>query len=386
MAHIVSPETMLISLILMVLLIQETVSELFTNSTETPWVTVTLTTPSSTCYYHHATLTAPPRTVHTSNHTIVRSFTTTATFYETSWVTAIDSGPVDTSTIYGWTHVTTTIQSAPITIPTLHPIPTTVGTVTLRASRCLNGSPQATSTVFTGTFTAPPSNIKGPWVFATAINCYTEFVEGVTLWTTTFGGAPSTTILYPSNASLTEYTTTYTTLYSRIWLSAPTTTHTISFTSAIVAHTVQSTTLDDCPETATVTYHAKCAPTNLIKKVNGSSINFWYEDFDVGHFVDTSVRNPSDCCQKCLDTEGCAAMMAGARHGPCWLYIPGANRKNATAPGEGHCGLAFSYTALPMFSTVPIDFEAQTGCGVIVPGTRSFVPSTTSTYYPPWAT
>jgi hypothetical protein len=105
---------------------------------------------------------------------------------------------------------------------------------------------------------------------------------------------------------------------------------------------------------------ARCAPSNIVGTING-------EGLQSGDYADrTSVvytrnepwaNDESECCQTCLDNEGCGASMGG--YGACGLYY------TATVEGEPVCD-ARIFTFTSNESVAPGQgLTVQGGCGSV---------------------
>ncbi|KAK0633903.1 hypothetical protein B0T14DRAFT_491986 [Immersiella caudata] len=205
----------------------------------------------------------------------------------------------------------------------------TVATVTFRPKFCAGNAsaPKTTITQYTGEYTPFPGQLvtETRTAFPTAVTSHVKVIYQSHVFPFT-----GTTVSFTSIATVTSYlstttlTTTHTTtLFPRdplhlfpytVTIYPTTTTTTIS--SPYLAHTALPTTIPCPPDsTLTVTHHLRCAPSNLISSQNDRGVAIRWDSekwvipltsrFNSDLFAD-ATKDPSVCCQLCVDNEGCA--------------------------------------------------------------------------------
>lgn len=241
----------------------------------------------------------------------------------TSWLTVIETLPVEQR----WQIVYTAGTTPPPTI-TVEGTATervwmspTIATVTFSQTTCTNGAdpPKSTSTVYTGEYTPFPGQIittKTLWPTAVTIHYFQTLRSRVFTFT-------GTTTTFTSTATGTTFLSTS---------IVGTRTQDVNaggryYTRTRYSHTVTETSRDDqlayatkpvqvsCDpgKPATVTRAARCAPTNIIKERDGHGMELRvltdYWTFPVGFpgkLLGIPGMDASECCQLCVDNEGCA--------------------------------------------------------------------------------
>lgn len=260
----------------------------------------------------------------------------------------------ETTTSTAWV----TSQGEPVTSEVFELATSTLINMTLTSTICAGVSPITTVTSYTGTFT-PSTTVTA---YPTAVTCINEFTSLITLWPYVY--YPTSTDTYtPATTIATSTLIRTVTLTTFLPATEPDQTITVSQTSYVVG-SARATTTIDCSTTQTTTLDAKCAPTNLIGAIDGTN----------GIYVLTAGPgtastfglledglDPSLCCQRCLDTEGCAGEAASPASGNCFLYFT-----NTTSTADGQCGEAFSYGTNGDTGGADSEFIVQSGCGVVV--------------------
>ncbi|KAK3317483.1 hypothetical protein B0T19DRAFT_435075 [Cercophora scortea] len=303
-------------------------------------------TPLPTSYDRHEETSYFSEPVATADETVYVTANTTTAYPVTSWayVTLHPTVTLDKTTSTRW--LTTT---------------PTIATLTSTTVVCTNDvTPTSTATVYTGTYTAiPGQNTTLPAAYPTSVACTVTFTALIHVWPTVQGTGTITSTYTPSTAGETTSTTiTYT------W---PTTVYrsTILVTAGnndIAAATATVSTA--CEATPTVTYEARCAPSNLIAEMDGQGLDIldFNPRFSFGGWYNMSYGDPSLCCQLCADNTGCVASVYWAQSDACLLGYVG---------GDEKCPEAFTYHApsywQPRLANI---FQVGSGCGTIryVPG------------------
>jgi len=222
----------------------------------------------------------------------------------------------------------------------------TMATITFSPTTCTNGvsAPKSTVTEYTGEYSPFPGQIttkKTSWPMAV---------------TTYYFATPSYRVFTFTGSTITLSSTATNT----IWLSTTTVgTRTIDpntvgryYTQTRYRHTVTHTSRDvqlayttkpveavcNADKPTTVTYAAKCAPSNLIGERDGRGIELYVPSdnwtFPIG-FPDTLIGIPgldaSECCQLCVENTGCSmSSWADSWSGGCSLYYFNAPDLNDT--------------------------------------------------------
>ncbi|KAK3988775.1 hypothetical protein QBC44DRAFT_359792 [Cladorrhinum sp. PSN332] len=296
----------------------------------------------------------------------------------TSWYTAQVTVPVATRLATVWetpsAPPTTTLNGTATTTVWVTPV---LATVTLSPTICAeNGiSPDGTTTTqYTGTYAPFPGQpTTPPTIFPTAVTKYFRATYSYRIYVYT-----GTTTTFTSTVTGTNYLSTTivgtTTLdpmagargYTRTSYAKTATTTASDFylTYATRPVTAACTAVDT---TLTVTYDARCAPTNLISERDGRGIgirviprNWTYP------LVGIQTVDASACCQLCLNNPGCAlSEWKKAWNGGCYLYYwnRGGNESSLGINGTSStCGGMMEYYgdvhALPRQGSF-----IQRGCG-----------------------
>lgn len=304
----------------------------------------------------------------------------------TSWYTAQVTVPVTTRLVTIWetpsAPPTTTLNATATTTVWVTPI---VATVTLSPTVCAeNGTAPGGKTIteYTGTYAPFPGQPTAlPTIFPTAVTTYfratysyrvypytgitttfTSTVTGTNYLSTSIVG---TTTLDPMAGARgytrTRYAETVTTTASDYYL-----------TYATRTVTTACGPLDAAP---TVTYDARCAPTNLISERDGRGVGIrviprnWTFPLAGIQAVDAGT-----CCQLCVSNPGCAVSeWKLGWNGGCYLYYWNHDDKNT---GTSSCGGVMEYYgnvhALPRQGSF-----VQRGCGELkyLGGYDPFCPS-----------
>lgn len=272
--------------------------------------------------------------------------------------TVIVTAPVVTSTQL--TATSYTYIEATITYPTsiVWIVPhSTVATATWPTTVCTNGvEPVTTVTEYSGTYTPISGQVTTiPATYPTRVLCTTAITWLTILLPTATSGV--TTVTVTPTSVVAAPTTTTTTTYSFITTAYATTV--TSTTTTYLLDTSVATVSTSCAATATTTYAAKCAPTNVISGVEDRGIvsGTYAANNAVIYVSDETYNDPSACCQLCVDNEECGASMSGF-DGFCGLLYVGAPNGGAV------CEFTFSYqTQSDAFPGQSL--WVQSGCGEI---------------------
>ncbi|KAK4198523.1 hypothetical protein QBC40DRAFT_341165 [Triangularia verruculosa] len=252
---------------------------------------------------------------------------TVATWFSTS-TAALNSVSTRRVVHYGNTPVTP--------IPTSRPAPIYETVVIHEPIRSRNinltttwYNTQATSTTKTELVT----------VFETIIGISTTTVNGTetaTAWVTpTVATVTFTpTLLTETRSSFPTAVTSYVKVISHTRIFAYTsTTIFYTFTPTVTAPTPPSPITTPCPPNTipTITQHIRCHPTNLISSRDDRGVGIRW---DAG-------KDPSVCCQLCVDNEGCAGSEWKRDWGDgcrLYYYFGGTGRGGGGGGGNGTCG------------------------------------------------
>ncbi|KAK3689241.1 hypothetical protein B0T22DRAFT_461184 [Podospora appendiculata] len=296
-----------------------------------------------------------------------------ARFSETSYF----SEPVvtDDTTVYVTANTTTAYPVTSWSYVTLRPTITldkttttkyltatpTIATLTSTTVVCTNGvTPTSTVTVYRGHYSAiPGQNTTLPAAFPTAVACTVTFTALIHVWPTVQGSGTVTSTVTPSSAGAVTSTTITETWPTTVYRS----TVLVTFGNYAVATSV-ATVSKACKPKPTVTYEARCAPSNLIAEMDGQGLDVvtFNPRFTFGGWADMSAGDPSKCCQLCADNRGCVASVYWAQSNACLLGYVG---------GDERCPEAFTYHAPsywePRLAQI---YQVGSGCGTIryVPG------------------
>ena len=262
----------------------------------------------------------------------------------------------------------------------------TVATVTFIPTICANTSPpSATITRYTGIYTPFPGQFPSTTrtSFPTIVTSYVKLISRTHVFpytgTTSFTTLTTTSTTYLSTITR-SITTTITAIgwnpipifppgYTITFYSTTLTTTTISWR---LASTIIPTTIS-CSETATVTQDIRCAPSNLISEhTNRAVVIPWIQSawsatisslFGSDLLAD-AARDPSICCQLCLDNPGCAASQwDGSWNDGCRLYFYNTDKggKDGT---KGTCGVEEGLEVVGIWDKFPGQgSKVQVGCG-----------------------
>ena len=297
------------------------------------------------------------------------------------------------STTWHTTQVTVPVATRLVTVQTTPPAPPTItlpgtatttvrvtptiATVTFSPAFCANGTtPLATVTKYTGTYSPFPGQPSAvPTIFPTAVTTYFRATYHYKVYPYT-----GTTATFTSTVTKTTYLSTTTVGTTTVNLMGGTRGYTRTSYATTVTATVgvyqlanASRTVDSCEATRTVTYHAKCAPTNLIAEREGRGIGIrpvGWMDWTAGFPLSTEV-DASGCCQLCVANEGCAASEwrspKSYTKARCLLYYWNHGEQNGNGTGKGTCGgdgTGLEYfgdaNALPRLGSF-----VQNGCGEV---------------------
>ncbi|KAI0447387.1 hypothetical protein F4803DRAFT_321394 [Xylaria telfairii] len=237
---------------------------------------------------------------------------------------------------------------------------TTIATATWPVTTCTNGIEPKTVTKYTGTYTPVPGQATTvAESFATQVFCTTSLTSYVHLFPTetaeTYGTIHTTPTSY-----IYDYTTTSTSTLTYLTQTTPSATVT-STTISYVERGLAVPTRIACEETITRTLDARCAPTNLIGDYNGIGLvaGRYNTNVTVVYTRDQPYgSNPSECCQSCLDNEGCGASMWGP-YETCGLYYHG------NESGEPQCDFIFTYGAEENRYPAGQGIIVSNGCGTV---------------------
>ncbi|EMR72058.1 hypothetical protein MGN70_012063 [Eutypa lata] len=272
----------------------------------------------------------------------------------TSRVTApVVTTTQQTASAYTWTVSTSTIP----TYTSWQRAETIVATATIPTTVCTNDVTPSIVTEYSGSYvpvsgqvTTVPASYPSEVVCETGVTWLTHLLPTATSGLTTVTDTPTSTVFDPTTTS--TYTETYRTTVYETTVSSTTTSQRLA-TSVAATNTA-------CEATATTTYAAKCAPTNVISGIGefGLVSGKYAENITVVYVRDETYNDPSACCQLCVDNEECAASMAG-HAGYCGLLYVGA------AEGGPACG-DFTYTYQTQSNVFPGQgLWVQSGCGEI---------------------
>ncbi|KAJ8108746.1 hypothetical protein ONZ43_g6332 [Nemania bipapillata] len=216
--------------------------------------------------------------------------------------------------------------------------PTTViATATWPLTQCTNGVNPVTVTQYTGTYTPVPGQATTrPASYITQIFCTTSLTSFVYLFPTVTSG--TSTIHETVTSVINDYTTISTSTLTYLTVTTPSatvTSTTISYVEAGGAVPINAA----CQSTVTKTYDARCAPTNLISDHNGIGLvsrRFNANVSDIYMRDEPYATNPTECCQLCLDNQGCGASI-WFTYDICGLYY------HSNPSGQPQCDFIFSY-------------------------------------------
>ena len=260
-----------------------------------------------------------------------------ASMLTTAWVTANET--VTTPRTF-WDNITrqTTITADSTTTITqrLGQTTGTIATITNPTTVCTNDvTPTATVTSYTGTYTPLPGQPTAlPETWETAVFCDSHNTQIEHIWPTVECDGTTTSTVTNTVQDTTGPIVSIT--YTNDWTwTVPRWTATVTASSYRVA-TETTTVSTACEPTETVTLAAQCAPQNLIGELDnlGLAIGTFHRNFTSGTtpWSQPQARDPSLCCQLCVETEGCIAMHYYAMSNICSLsFVGGEGRCNAPA-------------------------------------------------------
>ncbi|KAI0389042.1 hypothetical protein F5Y17DRAFT_157751 [Xylariaceae sp. FL0594] len=292
---------------------------------------------------------------------VSNAYRTTSTVYTSPTVT-IGSGysvihaPTVTVTDHTYTSVTVILATMYSGISTVwSQTVSTVATANIPQTTCINGINPKTVTKYTGTYAPKPGQSTSTQKYATKLFCTTATTSYIHLLPTVMTGVETTTVT--STYTVNQPTTTVTRTITYLTLTSPTATVTSSTTTYVEASSQVPTNVA-CSNTVTKTLDARCAPTNLVGNHNNSGVTI------AGYHGDASVvytdaspygSDPSQCCQLCLDNQGCGASV-WFNDGECGLFY-------RTDAGAGpQCSAIFDYEELP--GSLPgQNYILAEGCG-----------------------
>ncbi|KAI0540670.1 hypothetical protein GGR58DRAFT_521345 [Xylaria digitata] len=236
---------------------------------------------------------------------------------------------------------------------------TTIATATWPVTSCTNGVTPTTVTKYTGEYTPVEGQATTlPASYPTQIFCTTSLTSFIRFFITESTG-PLATIHETPTTTVYDYTTTSTSTLVYRTVTEPSATVTNTHVRYVEKGQPESTRAD-CEPTVTKTYDARCAPTNLISDHNnlGLVAGRYNANVSVVYTRDLPYgTNPSDCCQLCLDNEGCGASMWGP-YETCGLYYHG----NESA--EPQCDFVFTYGSTEK-SLAGQGIVVSNGCGTV---------------------
>ncbi|KAI0203998.1 hypothetical protein F4808DRAFT_416580 [Astrocystis sublimbata] len=290
----------------------------------------------------------------------VSSFTTHSTVSVPKGYTRVTDKTV---TVTEHTLHTGSVVFASVTsgIQTKWSIPTvTVATATWPVTTCTNNIKQKTVTKYTGTYTPVPGQATTvPATFATQAVC-TNLVTSIIHLLPTVTGSTIVTIHDTPTSTINDFTTTVSSDVTYLTVTTPSATVT-STTTTYTARGLVVPTRVACEETVTRTMDARCAPTNLIGDYNGIGLVAGRYNANVSVVYtreEPYVSNPSECCQSCLDNEGCGASMWGPGE-TCGLYY------HSDASGQPQCDFIFTYGAQANRYAAGQGIIVANGCGTV---------------------
>ncbi|KAM7185216.1 hypothetical protein V8F20_011898 [Naviculisporaceae sp. PSN 640] len=235
---------------------------------------------------------------------------------------------------------TTSTETDPYLIITIaDPIPTTIATIRINQTFCINNSsfPLRTAVVFTGSYTP----IAGQTVLTRPTETQPTFPCTVTSTTTNTMFQPPTTVRGSVTVTsvitggMTKTSTATSTTTAWTYLETIT-----SYRSNWVVDKITYATTRECQPTETVTYHTRCAWYNQVSEMEGRRVDWlgdrdkhlwvaWPEPSDFEHYILTGAQQ---CCQICVESEHCVLSSHRVPRWDCSWYFLG--------PG-GTCPLDF---------------------------------------------
>lgn len=254
----------------------------------------------------------------------------------TTWSTTTKTLPLTTVTPYIYTtrSALPTITLNGTTTETTY-LTTTIAAVTLSSLVLPNGSPPAsTATIYTGTYQPVPGQEipslgQHPTAWPTSVIVHNSITESYRVYTYT-GSTSTITSVWTETAYRTTATASTTTTIEQLpcygghhggtavcTRTAYTSTVTHTMADAQLGYVNATRTAAAAAATPTVTYSAKCAPTNLIsaRAAHGVAVQLSPNEFTfpisfpgtVIGIPPSLVADPAACCQLCVENKGCAA-------------------------------------------------------------------------------
>ncbi|KAK5130713.1 hypothetical protein LTR08_001743 [Meristemomyces frigidus] len=321
-----------------------------------------------------------PTSTRTSAQTVVSTVTSSGSVTEvteTAFADAITSTTYVNATSGGSSVNAEAVQTSTV-FSTVTP---TNGTSGASCQSTTTLAADATSTVYTGTYSSPiakrtvgvPVLPSGPPSLASIMSHVfgqSAVAAGVKPFEVDCLEQVTTFLLAKSTASASATTTTVTSSAPAVYVTstnAPSTAaqasapqSVVTITSTITAQASSNGTSGGvCTATtgkaaATTTQHIKCAPTNLISSVDGYGIGSTQGNANGTQGL-APGGDPSACCQLCMDTADCAAVEDDPAAGNCFLWY-------TTSPT---CGLGFEYAKGSSDLAAGAGFLVQSGCGTI---------------------
>ncbi|KAI1437286.1 hypothetical protein GGR50DRAFT_93967 [Xylaria sp. CBS 124048] len=259
---------------------------------------------------------------YTASRTVIRASTvpSTVTVSVSSTVTVTQV----TETALTFFQPTVTEQTLTIGVATISIVATAIFTKTV----CGNDAKPVTVTEYTGTY-APLSgqDTTLPVTYPTEAACIETLVLSTLRYPTVTSGVVTTTVT-PSSTVASPRTTMITNTIVLATSTLYLTTETIRRTTYTPVASTTTSTIPCSGETVTRTLNAQCAPTNLLRSINGHGLLYgvYADGSSVIYTRDEPWSNdPSICCQTCLDNGNCGA--SSGNDGACGLYY----RANADA-------------------------------------------------------
>ncbi|KAI2643217.1 hypothetical protein GGS21DRAFT_541931 [Xylaria nigripes] len=316
-----------------------------------PISAITTTNTVVSCSYEFVSGGVAPTPIPTIDEYVTTSTTITHGVTVPSTVNVTASS---TATVTEVTATELVVGSPTVTIPTSTKYvgqSITVATAVFAETVCDHDAKPVIVTKYTGTY-APLSGqaTTVPTAYPTQAHCTTTLVESVDLFATHTSGVVTNMVTPSSTVPNPTTTTTKAVIFNTVTEHLTTVTQTQTLYTPV---SVGTTSTLSCANTVTKTLDARCAPTNLISAINGEGIlSGDYADRVV--IIDSvdglTAKDPSLCCQTCLDNEGCGASEASDEG--CSLYYAPAK------DGETVCdAFIFSFTSDP---------EVPAGQGLIV--------------------
>ncbi|GAP86151.1 putative Ca2+-modulated nonselective cation channel polycystin [Rosellinia necatrix] len=236
---------------------------------------------------------------------------------------------------------------------------TTIATATWPVTTCTNGVDPKTVTKYTGTYTPVPGQATAlPESYPTQVFCTTSVTSFVHLFPTVTATTYGTIHTTPTSVVY-DYTTTSTSTLTYLTVTTPSATVTSTIISYVETGHAEPTGIA-CESEVTKTFDARCAPTNLISDHEGIGLvsGRYNANVTVVYTRDQPYgSNPTECCQLCLDNEGCGASMWGP-YETCGLYYHG------DQSGTPQCDFIFTYGSEEKYPAGQ-GIIVSNGCGTV---------------------